>query len=293
LAVLEKYTKWLFFAPGFVVFLVVIIAPLVFSYVIMFFRWNLFDPFQKNPVFVGLGNFVELSTDLQFWGAWYRTVLFAAVVVPTEFVLGFVLALSLKRDLRGERVIKTLLLLPLAMAPITVGALWRVMYSPMFGVINYFLGFLGIPPQAWAASTQQALISTAIVDIWQWTPFVTVVLLAGLVSIPSEPLEAAIVDGASSAQVFRHLVLPMMRNVILIIVILRVMDAIKVYDILYTLTYGGPGNATTFITYRISLDAFKSWHIGLASAESFVSAMIVAALTLVFIRLISERRVAG
>jgi multiple sugar transport system permease protein len=287
----ERTVKWLFFAPGFVVLLFVIIVPLAFNYVLLFFKWHLTNPFQREPVFVGFDNFIYLLTENEsFWRAWYRTLIFAAIVVPTEFGLGLILALALNRRLSFERTIRTLIMLPLAMAPVAVGALWRVIFSPAYGVVNYFLGFFGVPPQPWMSDTSQSLLTAAIVDIWQWTPFMSLVLLAGLTSLPREPLEAAMIDGASSSQIFRHLVLPMMKTVILVILTLRLMDAIKTYDILYTLTYGGPGTSTTLITYHISLTAFRKWRMGIAATENIVTALLISFLIVIFIKLMPKRR---
>jgi multiple sugar transport system permease protein len=255
----------------------------------MFFKWNVMDPFYRDPIFNGVDNFIYVfSQDNEFWSAWYRTFLFVGVTVPIEFALGFILALALNRKLKFARMIKSLILIPLAMAPVAVGSIWRIMYSPMYGVVNYFGSFVGLPPLEWVASKDQALISAAIVDIWQWTPFVALVLLAGLQSLPTDPFEAALVDGASSKQIFRHLTLPMMRNIIIVIVVLRLMDAIKTFDILYTLTYHGPGTATSFVSWQISKTAFRRWWIGIAAAESFVTALIISFLILIFIRMYSR-----
>jgi multiple sugar transport system permease protein len=282
----SEYTKYIFFLPGFFVLLFVIIFPLVFNYAIMFFRWKLVDPLLKNPVFVGLDNFIYLFSGYnRFWDAWYKTALYTLIVVPIEFAIGLVLALALNRRLKGERVIKTMLLLPLATAPIMVGTLWRVMYNPVYGVINYFLSLFNLPPQGWVSQTSQALISVAIVDIWQWTPFVGLVLLAGITSLPKEPAEQASIDGASSFRIFIHITLPLLKNVILIIIILRVIDAIKTFDYLYSLSYGGPGTATTLVTYHLMLVAFKEWEIGMAAAESIITAMISTMIIVLFFRL--------
>jgi multiple sugar transport system permease protein len=283
---ITNYTKYILFLPGFFVLLFITIFPLIFNYVIMFFRWKLVDPVLKTPVFVGLDNFIYLfSSYNRFWDAWYKTALYTVIVVPIEFALGLVLALALNKQLKGERVIKTMLLLPLATAPIMVGALWRIMYNPVYGIINYFLSLLNLPPQGWVSERSQALISVAIVDIWQWTPFVGLVLLAGLTSLPKEPMEQASIDGASSFKIFMHITLPLLKNVILIIIILRIIDAIKTFDYLYSLSYGGPGTATTLISYHLMLVAFKEWEIGMAAAESIITAMISTVIIMFFFRL--------
>lgn len=278
--------KYLFFLPGFGLLMFIIISPLAFNYIIMFFRWKLVDPVLKNPIFAGIDNFIEIFSGYnRFWDAWFKTAIYTCIVVPIEIVLGIILALSLNRSLKFERIIKSVLLLPLAMAPIMVGALWRIMYHPVSGIINYILVMIGTPPREWISSTSTALISVAIVDIWQWTSFVALVILAGLVSLPKEPIEAAKIDGASDLQLFFNITFPLLRNILLIIVILRVIDAIKTFDYLYSLTYGGPGSATTFLTYHIMLVGFREWNMGLAATESVVSALIISLIIMFFFRL--------
>jgi multiple sugar transport system permease protein len=208
-----------------------------------------------------------------------------------EFALGFLLAIALNRKIGFERIVKSLILLPLAVSPVAAGALWRVMFSPLYGVIDYFLVLLGIPAQPWASSVSQALLSVEIVDIWQWTPFMALILLSGLASLSGEVLEAASIDGAGAANTFFNIVLPLMRNVILIAVVLRIMDAIKVFDVIFSLTWGGPGNATTLITRYLSITAFSYWELGLAAAESFVTVTMISFIIVLFIRLVRETRV--
>jgi multiple sugar transport system permease protein len=177
------------------------------------------------------------------------------------------------------------------MAPVAAGALWRVMYSPLYGIIDYSLGLFGIPPQPWISSTGQALFAVELVDIWQWTPFIALILLAGLASLPRQVIEAATLDGAGRLRIFFYMVLPLMRNVILIAVVLRIMDAIKTFDIIYSLTGGGPGTTTMLITQYLSTTTFSRWQIGLAAAESFVTTMIISIIILLFIRLVREKRI--
>jgi multiple sugar transport system permease protein len=281
-----------FFAPGFSLILFIIVGPIAFLYVMMFFQWNLHNPFQNYPVFVGINNFITIFTqDHDFWYAWYLTALFTAVVVPVEFVLGFALALALNRKIGFERIVKSLILLPLALSPVAAGALWRVMFSPLYGVIDYFLRLLAIPAQPWASSVSQALLSVEIVDIWEWTPFMALILLSGLASLSGEVLEAAAIDGAGIISTFFNIILPMMRNVILIAVVLRIMDAIKVFDVIFSLTWFGPGNATLLITKYLSITAFGYWELGLAAAESFVTVTMISFVIVLFMRLVREARV--
>jgi multiple sugar transport system permease protein len=155
------------------------------------------------------------------------TALFTAAAVPVEFLLGLGLALVLQRETRLLRSIRALYLLPIMMAPVATGTIWRMMYNFDYGVVNYFLRFLGIPPQLWVSSASQSLLSTVIVDVWMWTPFMALVLLSGLQALDREPFEAAAVDGASSWQLFRNLTFPMMKPFILIAVTIRNLSSLR------------------------------------------------------------------
>ncbi|HAN94245.1 MAG TPA: sugar ABC transporter permease, partial [Firmicutes bacterium] len=177
-----------------------------------------------------------------------------------------VIALILNRDMRGKNVIKTLFLLPMVATPVAVGMVWLLMYEPSIGVINYFLRMLGLPQGLWLASPAQALGSLILVDVWQWTPMITLIVLAGLAALPSEPYEAALVDGASTLQSIRLITLPLLQPTILAAMTLRAIDAFKTYDIIYTMTQGGPGYATETLNIYSFVLGFQYFQMGKASA---------------------------
>jgi len=183
-----------------------------------------------------------------------------------ETVLGVAIALILNRDMRGKNVIKTLFLLPMVATPVAVGMVWLLMYEPSIGVINYFLKLLGLPQGLWLASPAQALGSLILVDVWQWTPMITLIVLAGLAALPSEPYEAALVDGASTLQSIRLITLPLLQPTILAAMTLRAIDAFKTYDIIYTMTQGGPGYATETLNIYSFVLGFQYFQMGKASA---------------------------
>ncbi|RLI46867.1 sugar ABC transporter permease [Candidatus Bathyarchaeota archaeon] len=279
-------TKLLLLAPGFAIIIFITIGPFIFNYYMMFFRWKLYDPIYRHPVFVGLNNFITLFTEYSlFWDAYVKTFIFTLIAVPIEFVLGMLLALSLNRKIPGDRILRGILLIPLAMAPVAAGSIWRVIFNPMNGFANYFLHLIGLPPQPWNTSRSQAMLTLVVVDVWQWTPFVGIVLLSALASLPREPMEAAMIDGASPRQIFWHVTLPLLRNILLLLLILRIIECFKTFDYIYTLTYGGPGSATTLITYRIYLDGFRRWEVGFAAAEAVLTAIIVSFIVVAFYRL--------
>ena len=241
-----------------------------------------------KPSFVGLSNFISLFTeDPQLWRALYVNVFFSVVAVSAEFGLGFGLALLMDREFPGRGLFRSLLILPMVMTPVVVGLTWRVLFSPTFGMINYFTSLLGIAPRAWVADAATALGAVIVVDIWQWTPFMFLMLTAGLQSLPQEPFEAAHVDGATKWQRFRYLVLPMLSPVIVIALLLRFIESFKTFDIIYMLTRGGPGTATqnlNIYTYYVGFDWLRP---GYASAMAVVMLVLVIAITKVFIKVTS------
>lgn len=261
--------------------------PLIAS---MFYSVTNFELTSQKMEWVGLGNYVDLlvsdGTDAgTFRAALNHTFRFAVVSVLIELLLGFALALLLNRVARFGGLVRTLLVMPIMIAP-TVSALqWRWILDPDNGILNFIGTRLGMlaSPQLWLIQPQAAFWALVLVDVWQTTPFVLLFLLAGLQSLPSEPFEAARVDGASGCQLFRHLTLPLLRPVILSVLLLRFMDAFRIFDISYVLTRGGPAYATDMVsiyTYRVGLQWFE---IGKASAAATVTLIIIAACAVLFI----------
>src|SRR5262249_1334600 len=193
-----------------------------------------------------LRNFSRLATDGFFRSALLHTLIYAVAALTLEFVIGLGLALIADRPLRGRGVFRAIVLIPMMLPPVVVGVIWRLMLNPDFGAINGTLKAVGVNTQSmtWTASPLLAMLSVIAVDVWQWTPFMFLVLLAGLQAIPQEPYEAATIDGASAYQMFRDITLPMLKPAILIALLLRTMDLLRVFDQIYILTEGGPGFAT-------------------------------------------------
>lgn len=270
----ERHIKWVFPAPA-VIFIIVMMAfPIVYTAYISLTQWSMSA--TQPPKFVGLANYANLLFhDKRFWWALWRTIYFTGLALLLETVLGVGLALLLNRDFPGKNLLKTLFLLPMVATPVAIGMVWLLMYENTIGFMNYFLGFFGIPPQPWLASQQTALTSLVIVDVWQWTPMIALIVLAGLVSLPSDPFEAAEVDGASGWQTLWHVTLPMLRPTIGVAVILRAIDALKTFDIIYSMTQGGPNYATeTLNLYGYTL-GFSYFKMGAASSLLMVFFAIV------------------
>lgn len=268
--------------PALILILGINIVPLVYSTILSFFQWNLTQA-QIAPRWVGLDNFIRLLTrDPQFLTSAMNTAIVVVGTVVIQTVLGVAVALLLDQKLKLTGLATTLLLIPLALAPAVVGLLFSSLLSGSLGPINYWLEAIGLPAPSWLGDARWALPSVILVDTWQWTPFMILLTLAGLRSLPQEPIEAAVVDGASSWQRFRYVKLPMLLPVLTVAVLLRAIDSFKTFDLVFLLTFGGPGTATTtmsFYGYKVGLQAFD---IGRASAIAFLMVQVFIVFVIIF-----------
>lgn len=264
----ERLVKYYFVVPAVFYLLLIGIVPLVFSFGLSFLHW---DVAAHRPLgFAGLANYAELIRDDRFWRTFFNTILFVIGAVTLEVIFGFALALLLNRDIKGQGLFRVLLLLPMMATPVAVGYTWRMLYHITNGPINHLLGLLGLPKGTWLSSGKTALMSVIITDVWQWTPFVFIVLLAGLQSLPREPFEAAVVDGASRLQTFFYLTLPMVSPILVIVILLRMVEAIKVFDIIFVMTGGGPGISTESATMYAKLVSLTQFRLGYGAAIAYM-----------------------
>lgn len=274
----DRHRKWLFAGPAIAFTTLLLIIPLA---------WTLFLSFTdaKRSVrrefdFIGAGNYVEALTDTErFWPAVWRTFAFTAGALTFELILGMVIALLLWKPFRGQGIVRTVVLLPLVATPVAVGMMWRLLFEPNIGFVNEMLSWVGIPPQPWLADPATSLPTLTFVDIWQWTPMVALILLAGLTSLSDEPQEAARVDGANGWQRFWYVTAPLMRPVIIAAVLLRGIDALKTFDILYATKGKGGGafhDVETLNVYAYGL-SFDYNEYGLASAVLIIFFLIILA----------------
>ena len=240
---------------------------------------------QYNPMlpemdrFVGLGNFQHAFSDPIFRDTVVRTAVFVVVAVTAEFVLGFVLALAVFYLIPyGSSLVRLALTMPMIMPPIAIGLIWRWLFDGQFGLINYGTGLLGLPPQIWLGNTTTAMGAVILVEVWQWMPFVFLCLYAGLASLPSDPIEAARVDGASPLQLLRYIVVPMMKPIILVVLLFRIIDCMRVFDIVFVLTEGGPSNGTVVYPFLVYMQGFRYYNVGYAAALSWLLVIFVSLL---------------
>jgi len=267
----------LLMAPGLAVLLLVVAFPLVFSIYTSFFDFTLISPTFDD--FVGLENYREALDDEYLVPAIWTTFRFVVASVVIEFAIGLSVALALNSITRFKNVYYLILLAPLLINPVVVGLLWRMLLHTELGIVNYLIQFIGIRPVNWLGNADTAFWTVVLVDIWHQVSFMAILLLAGLVSLPREPYEAARMDGASSLSCFVHITLPLMRPVIVIAVLLRLIFAIKTFDIIFIMTKGGPGTATDLVSYFIYRSAFFGLDIARASAMSAALLVLVLVLT--------------
>jgi multiple sugar transport system permease protein len=234
---------------------------------------------------VGLDNFITAFGNQQVWSSLWTTLLFAGVCVAAEMVLGIALALALEHPVRGMAIFRTIFILPMMIAPIAVGLAWRYMFDAQFGLINAVLGLFNIKAMTWLADPTLAFVAIVIADIWQWTPFVFIMMLAALASVDGAVLEAARIDGANWWQQIFLVKLPMVMHVIAITLMMRLIDAFRVLEVVYVLTFGGPGNSTEILALHIYKTAFVGQQMGVAAAVSVLLLVVVAGLSWAALRL--------
>lgn len=276
---INRVTPFLFLAPAAVVMAVALLYPIGYMIWASFLNWN---PSQRisEAEFVGLRNYWFLLQDGAFRESFFVTVKFAAVVVTLEMILGVGLAMLLDRKLRGITLLRTIFILPMMIAPIVVGLMWRYMYHPTVGIFNRVLKSWGLDPVPWLSDGSWAFASVIIADVWQWTPFIFILSLAALQSLPQSAMEAARIDGASGWQLIWHIKLPLMLPVLIVTALLRLIDAFKVLEVILVMTNGGPGLSTEILALRISRTASEFRELGTAAAMSNLSLILLMTLTL-------------
>ncbi len=275
--------NYVFLLPAAIVLLAIVVFPLVFSVVASFFDIQLVNLSFRN--FVGLRNFLAAFGDRNFLVSLGNTAVFVLVVVSLECVAGLLLAALAMARIPGVAVLRVSFLLPTVLAPIVVGLMWRYMLFKGHGVLSYLLALVGLEPETGIlGSITLSRLAIYLTDIWEWSGFMAMIFVAGMMGIAAELYEAARVDGASRLQIFRRITLPMLRPTILIAVIIRSMDAFCVYDIIYAITRGGPGLSTTSVSYQIYRTAIRNSELGYGSALSWIVTLIVLVMSLLYIR---------
>jgi multiple sugar transport system permease protein len=277
----DRNLRIIFPLPALCLVAVLMIYPLIYTLVL---STRSYDLGFRNYRFAGLNHYVTTLVNQRFWDAVARTFWFAALSVAGSIVLGMIMALILNRDFRGARWTRTAFLLPMVATPVATSLVWMMMFNPTLGVLNYFLGLVGLPPSLWVADPALAIPSIVLVDVWHFAPFAMLILLAGLRSLPREPFESAMIDGASRWQIFWRITVPLLQPVLVVVLIFRIIDSLKVFDLIWVITAGGPGFASETLYVYAYNQAFKYLDIGYGSAVIVVFTGIVAAASAVWIR---------
>jgi multiple sugar transport system permease protein/sorbitol/mannitol transport system permease protein len=270
-----RRTATFFLLPAALVLTFVTLGPLIYSLFVSFTNWTLTVPGSENEL-VGFANYHGVISNFAFWRAVQVTLTFGVTSTLLELILGVILALMLNQEFLGRGIVRALVLIPLVITPAVIGMFWRLLYDDQQGVLNYFLLSLGLPRLHWL-DHGLALPSLVLTDVWQWTPFLVLIVLAGLQSRDVDMLDAARIDGANSPQIFRYLTLPHLFPYLLVGLFFRLLDAMKEFDKIYLLTQGGPGNETTTVSVFAFNTGFRIFEIGKTSAIAW----IVAAVSLV------------
>ena len=257
----DRHAPLLFPLPAVLALLVLVVGPILANAFL-----SLYDYFIGGQAsFIGLGNFTRAFDDPRFWNGLKNTFYFTLLAVPIQLVLGLAIAVLFNRDFRGKGFVRTIILLPMVATPVAIALIWALMFNPSLGVLNYFLESLGLPRSLWVADAALVIPSLVLVDVWQWTPMVALILLAALQGVPQDYYEAARIDGAGGWQAFWNITLPSIRSAIVIALILRSIDALKTFDIIYVITQGGPGTASETLNVFAFRTGFEFFQAGYAA----------------------------
>ncbi|QBD75826.1 sugar ABC transporter permease [Ktedonosporobacter rubrisoli] len=272
-----------FVLPAVLVLALIGIFPFFYAIFMSMRSLNLLDP--SNDRMVWLLNFVRLAQDERAWHSLLITLFYTVGAIVLEVVLGLAISLLLNRDFRGRALVRGLLLIPIVMTPVVVGLLWRIFYDPSAGIINYVLGQIGLGSQHdWLGNIHTALGALIVTDVWQWTPFVILITMAGLESLPQEPFEAAYIDGASKWQAFIYVTLPLLRRTLAVALILRTIDCLKTFDTIYVMTQGGPGLATETANLYAYIQGFNYFDVSYATAFALVFTIVLTIVVTTLVR---------
>lgn len=271
--------KALLLLPGLIALLLVILFPLVFTIRVSFSSWNVSSPILD---WLGITNYSELIRDQRYWSSLFRLTSYVAITVTLQYILGFGLALLVWKEIRARRFFRVLFLVPMMTTPVVMTIIWRTIFHESLGPANDLIGIFGIGPWPWLTDEKMATLSIVIVEVWQWTSFMFLLLLAGLVSLPKEPYLAAAIDGAGPLRTFFKVTFPLMAPISVGAILIRLIEASKILDTVYVLTSGGPGSSTETPAYYIYIRGLRDFQIAYAASLSLVYLVIMTiALTII------------
>ncbi len=275
---IRALSPYFFILPAVAIMVAGLVYPVLQAFYLSLYDWKIGTKFEDAP-FVGIRHFIRMVSDENVHESVWVTLRFGFWTITIEMFLGVALALLLEKPIRGASLFRTIFILPLMISPVVVGLIWRYLFDARIGWINYYLGKVGIEPQVWLGNADLAFFAIVFTDIWQWTPFIFIIVIAGLQALPSEILEASKIDGANWWQHILFVKLPMIRSILLIALLLRLIDVFRALEVMYILTGGGPGRATELLSLHIYNRAFETQQLGYASAISVLLILIVFALS--------------
>jgi multiple sugar transport system permease protein len=278
---LRPRSYWPFVIPALIVVLAVIIFPWLFTIWMSLHEWKVGSP----TTFVGLANYGRLPSDPRFVESVWHTLVYTALSVLLPLILGTLAAIVFHAQFPLRGLLRGLFILPMMATPVAIALVWTMMFHPQLGILNYLLSLVGLPAQLWVFHPATVIPSLVLVETWQWTPLVMLIVLGGLAAIPAEPYESAEIDGANLWQVFRYITLPLITPFIFIAAMIRMIDAVKSFDIIFAITQGGPGSASETINLYLYSVAFIYYDIGYASAIAVVFFALIVALAAVLLHL--------
>ena len=270
----RRPSYWPFVAPALVVVLAVIVFPWAYTIWMSLQEWKV----GSAPKFIGLANYIRLPSDARFVESIAHTLAYTALSVALPLILGTLAAVIFHARFPMRGFFRGLFILPMMATPVAIALVWTMMFHPQLGILNYLLSLVGIPPQLWVFHPASVIPSLVMVETWQWTPLVMLIVLGGLASIPAEPYESAELDGATKSQVFRYISLPLIMPFLFIAAMIRMIDAVKSFDIIFAITQGGPGSASETINLYLYSVAFVYYDVGYASAIVIVFFALIIAL---------------
>ncbi len=279
------YFFWLL--PFLIIFGVLTIIPALLNFYLSLTPWNLIRPGSQK--FVGLCNYISMASDSRFWNSLWVSFYYIFIPVTIQMILGFLWALALRPRLKGTQVIRTLLLIPMVIPPVIVGLTWKVLFTPNLGGINYYLKMISIQGPDWLNRPFTAQIAVLMAAVWEWSPFVMLLLLAAMENLPSEAMEAATIDGVNKLQMVRFIVLPLIKPVMIIVLLFRIMDALGILPLVFVMTKGGPASATEIINFYAYMSGFVYYKIGYAASLITVLFALVFALNWYFLSAVAKQ----
>lgn len=283
----DRLYPYLLIAPATLLLFAVLVYPLGYSVWLSTTNWSMLT-FKNNLQFIGLENYRELLTNPDFWNSFRVTLTFMVAAISLELVLGVALALVLHQNLYGKRVFRSLILLPFMATNVVIGLGWRMLYNYDAGIINWFIEVAGLDPVTWISAPETALLSLVIVDVWNTTAFVVLIALAGLQSLPDSPIESAVIDGASGPQIFWHIMLPLLRANFVVILVWRSIDTFRIFDVVYSLTAGGPARSTETLSIFAYRNGFQVFELGFAAATSLFMVVFMIVVSFGLLRFVGR-----